>query len=79
MPMELLHAIAQGSLPTTLHEPEDIDKLRVLAAAFLVEVRLPDVHAHEQVAQVLSITAEGRAALARDTPHWINLQRRTPA
>lgn len=79
MPMELLHSIAQGGFPQAIEDPDDIDKLRVLAAACLVEAQLPDVHSHDQMARVLAITAEGRAALARDTPHWVGLQRPTTA
>lgn len=66
MPMELLHSIAQGDLPRTIDDPDEIDRLRLLAAACLVRAVLPDVYSLPQNAQVLSITAEGRAALARD-------------
>lgn len=68
MPMELLFALAQGSLPRTVNDPADIDKLRVIAAAELVRAKLPDVGAGDQTAQVLSITWEGRAALAKAYP-----------
>jgi hypothetical protein len=43
--------------------PADVDKLRVLAAAGLVEAQLPDVESEAQCAQVLAITPEGKAAL----------------
>jgi hypothetical protein len=68
MPMELLFALAQRGLPQTVHNPSDIDKLRVIAAAELVQARLPEVGAAEQKAEVLSITAQGRAALTKAYP-----------
>ena len=80
MPMELLFALAQGDLPRTVDNPSDIDKLRVIAAAELVQARLPDVGAASaQTAEVLSITWQGRAALAKAYPHhrfdWGTAQR----
>lgn len=69
MPMELLFALAQGGLPRTIDNPTDIDKLRVIAAAELVQARLPAVGASDQKALVLSITWQGRAALAKAYPH----------
>lgn len=69
MPMELLFSLAQRELPTTVDDPCDIDKLRVIAAAQLVQARLPDVGADEQKAEVFAITQEGRAALAKAYPH----------
>lgn len=69
MPMELLFALARGDLPCTVDNPSDIDKLRVIAAAQLVNARLPDVGASDQRAEVLSITWEGRSALAKAYPH----------
>jgi hypothetical protein len=68
MPMELLFALAQRELPVTVDQPCDIDKLRVIAAAQLVEARLPDVDSGEQKAEVLAILPQGRAALARAYP-----------
>ena len=68
MPMELMLALAQGKLPTVIDRPEDIDKLRVLAAADLVETHLPDVGDAVQRACVLSITSVGRAALRKAFP-----------
>lgn len=69
MPMELLFALAQTELPKTVEKPCDVDKLRVLAAAQLVDVRLPDVGARDQVAEVFGISQQGRAALAKAYPH----------
>ena len=68
MPMELLFVLAQSKLPMMIEKPCDVDKLRVLAAAQLVEVQLPDVRAHEQKAEVLAISPQGRAALATTYP-----------
>ena len=68
MPMELLFALAQSPLPATIDRPGDIDRLRVLAAAELVTVRLPDVDSQVQKAEVLAISAQGRAALAQAYP-----------
>lgn len=69
MPMELLFSLAESPLPVTIDKPCDIDKLRVIAAAQLVQARLPEVGAAKQTAEVLSITAQGRAALAKTYPH----------
>jgi len=63
MPMELMVALARGKFPTGVDNPADVDKLRVLAAAGLVEAQLPDVESEAQRAQVLAITPEGKAAL----------------
>src|SRR3989344_2657951 len=64
MPMELLFVLAQSKLPMMIEKPCDVDKLRVLAAAQLVEVQLHDVRAKEQKAEVLAISPQGRAAPA---------------
>lgn len=69
MPMELLLELAQGVLPKTVMEPAEIDKLHVLAAAKLINVSLPEVDASEQVAEVHSITVQGKAALRRTYPN----------
>ncbi|WP_406625996.1 hypothetical protein [Acidovorax sp. SDU_ACID1] len=63
MPMELMVALARGKFPTAVDNPADVDKLRVLAAAGLVEAQLPDVESEAQCAQVFAITPEGKAAL----------------
>jgi hypothetical protein len=70
MPMELLQSIAAGTLPCKITRPADIDKVRVLAAAQLIDAVLPDVYAEQQIATVLAITAEGREALLRAEPTW---------
>jgi len=70
MPMELLKRLADIDLPVALYAPADIDRLRVLRAAGLVEALIPPVetleggaHLHK-TAQVLCITDKGRIALA---------------
>lgn len=68
MPMELLFVLAQRKLPIVIDKPSDVDKLRVLAAAELVETQLPDVGAPEQIAEVFAISPQGRAALAKACP-----------
>jgi hypothetical protein len=73
MPMELLRRLADMELPLALYAPADIDRLRVLRAAQLVEALIPPVETLEggaqvhKSAQVLCITSKGRQALARET------------
>lgn len=68
MPLDLMRALARGPLPTTVDDPDDIDRLRVLAAAHLIEAQLPPVDTPTQPAQVLGLTPEGRAALRMAYP-----------
>lgn len=63
MPMEYLQGLAQDELPLIESDVVNIDKLRVLHAAGMVEVKLPPVNSHLQKAQVLYITGLGRATL----------------
>lgn len=73
MPMEFLRQLAGQELPLALYAPADIDRLRVLRAANLVEALIPPVETLEggaqvhKAAQVLCITPLGRKALARET------------
>lgn len=69
MPMELLFVVAQSKLPMTIETACEVDKLRVLAAARLVEAQLPGIGAAEQKAKVLAISPQGRAALSKTYPH----------
>lgn len=69
MAMELMLSLAHSRLPTTLDDPADIDKLRILAAAELVHADLPPVSSDVQTAQVYAFTAEGRAALRMTYPN----------
>ncbi|EJE49730.1 hypothetical protein PMI14_05735 [Acidovorax sp. CF316] len=68
MPMEFMLELSQGELPRTVDDARGIDCLRVLAAANLVQAVLPEVGGTLQSAQVLAITAEGRAALRKAYP-----------
>lgn len=67
MPLEYLREIAQATLPLTESQEANIDKLRVLCAAELVAVVLPDGAADgPQSARVLTITPKGRQMLAQE-------------
>ncbi len=68
MPMEFMLELSQGDLPRTVDDARGIDCVRVLAAAHLVQAVLPEVGSALQSAQVLAITAEGRAALRKAYP-----------
>ncbi|MBB6564221.1 hypothetical protein HNP48_006948 [Acidovorax soli] len=68
MPMEFMLELSQGDLPRTVGDARGIDCVRVLAAAHLVQAVLPEVGCALQSAQVLAITAEGRAALRKAYP-----------
>lgn len=63
MPFEYLREIAKASLPMTVEEEANIDKLRVLRAADLVSVMLPNPLSGVQYARVLAITPKGREVL----------------
>lgn len=63
MPMEYLQGLERDALPFIETEVTNIDKLRVLRAAGMVEVRLPAVEAAQQKAQVLYVTGLGCATL----------------
>lgn len=62
MPVELLRAIASKSLPLTITDPAEIDKLRVLRAAGHVVAMLPLPNTDQAFARVLHITQKGRHA-----------------
>lgn len=63
MPMEYLRALERDALPFIESDVMNIDKLRVLRAAGMVEVQLPAVDSPQQKAQVLYITGLGCATL----------------
>lgn len=63
MPLELLHQISKQTLPLTITDMEEIDKLRVLHAAGHVAVRLSSPTSVKQFARVLAITKQGWEAL----------------
>ncbi|RYF28271.1 MAG: hypothetical protein EOO33_01465 [Comamonadaceae bacterium] len=62
MPMEFLRELAHGDrFPVVVDDEADIDKLRVLRAAGMVEAQLPD--SPHQPAYIVAITGLGRATL----------------
>lgn len=63
MPMEYLQGLERDDLPLIETDVGNIDKLRVLRAAGMVEVRLPPVDAQQPKAHVLYITGLGCATL----------------
>lgn len=69
MPMDFLRRIAERDLPCTVYDPGEIDHLRVLRAAGLIQafIPLPDRLNRGQMcqkaAQVLAITQKGRDVL----------------
>ena len=63
MPMEYLQGLERDDLPLIESDVGNIDKLRVLHAAGMVEVRLPPVDAQQPKAHVLYITGLGCATL----------------
>ena len=77
MPMELLRRLANQELPVALYAPADIDRLRVLRAADLVEALIPPVDILEggaqvhKAAQALCVTPNGYLALSKydETEH----------
>lgn len=79
MPMEFLRNLAEEDrFPLSVSDEADIDKLRVLRAAGMVEAHLPD--APHQPAQILTITGLGRATLrAQMARQVIELRRRVMA
>lgn len=79
MPMEYLRALKRDALPLIESDVVNIDKLRILRAAGMVEVQLPPVDSPQQKAQVLYVTGLGCATLRacgspvkapRREPHW---------
>jgi hypothetical protein len=69
MPIELMRTLAESGLPTVVEGTAEIDKLRILVAAELIEAQLPPVTSASQTAEVLDFTAQGRAALRKAYPH----------
>jgi uncharacterized ParB-like nuclease family protein len=61
--MEYLRALERDALPLIESDVVNIDKLRILRAAGMVEVQLPPVDSPQQKAQVLYITGLGCATL----------------
>lgn len=63
MPMEYLQGLERDDLPLIETDASNIDKLRVLHAAGMVEVLLPALDASQPKAKVLYITGLGCATL----------------
>lgn len=65
MPLEFLREIDTGTLPKQVKKAGDIDLLRLLSAAGMIEADLPDVGGSGS-AMVRRVTGFGRAWLAAD-------------
>jgi hypothetical protein len=63
MPLEYLRDLERDALPLLECVQENIDKLRVLNAAGMVEVQLAPVDAPVQTARVICVTGLGCATL----------------
>lgn len=66
MPIDYLRTLKHDELPYPETDTTNIDKLRVLRvlrAAGMVEVELPDVDAQRPVARVIAVTGLGCATL----------------
>ncbi|MDM0029072.1 hypothetical protein [Variovorax saccharolyticus] len=75
MAMDLLKQLASSPLPAYFSSPEDIDKIRLLRAAGLVQALVPadrppsTAEAVGRVAEVTAITPKGREALLEAAHH----------
>lgn len=78
MPMEYLRELERDALPMVESNVVNIDKLRVLSAAGMVEVQLPPVDSPQQNARVLYITGLGCATLRAYGPRSRIPRRRQP-
>jgi hypothetical protein len=63
MPIDYLRTLKHDELPCPETDATNIDMLRVLRAAGMVEVELPDVDAPQPVARVIAVTGLGCATL----------------
>ncbi|WP_440112566.1 hypothetical protein [Acidovorax sp. BL-A-41-H1] len=63
MPMEYLRSLERDALPFLECDEDNIDKLRVLSAAGMVEVQFAPMNSPDQTARVLCITGLGCATL----------------
>ena len=68
MPMEFLRELANKSLPCTVTEECEIDRLRVLRAAGYVAALLSAPGSENQMGRVLAITGAGRKVLLTSLP-----------
>lgn len=78
MPMEYLRELERDALPLVESDVVNIDKLRVLRAAGMVEVQLPPVDSPHQKANVLYVTGLGCATLRAYGSRARVLRRREP-
>ncbi|CAN7419703.1 hypothetical protein [Acidovorax sp. LjRoot194] len=65
MPLKFLREIEAGTLPKQVTKPGDIDLLRLLLHAGMIDAELPDA-AGSGLAMVNRVTGFGRAWLAAD-------------
>lgn len=63
MPIDYLRTLKHDELPYPETDAINIDKLRVLRAAGMVDVELPDLDAQRPVARVIAVTGLGCATL----------------
>ncbi len=73
MPMEYLKEIAAEMLPFDVEDEADVDKLRILVAAGMVEVQFGQEHG--SCARVVAITGLGRASLLAEFAKQVIRQR----
>lgn len=77
MPLEFLRPLAQcDQFPTLVTDEADIDKLRVLRAAGMVQATLPDTPG--QSACVTAITGLGHASLRAQRAREVLASRKEP-
>ncbi|EJE50657.1 hypothetical protein PMI14_04698 [Acidovorax sp. CF316] len=75
MPMEYLKVIAVEMLPFEVDDEADVDMLRVLEAAGMVEVQFAP--GRGSPARVIAVTGLGRASLLAETAKQV-IRRRSP-
>jgi hypothetical protein len=73
--MEYLRDLERDALPLIESDVVNIDKLRILRAAGMVEVQLPPVDSPQQNAQVLFVTGLGCATLRAADLRQVTAQR----
>jgi hypothetical protein len=73
--MEYLRDLERDALPLIESDVVNIDKLRILRAAGMVEVQLPPVDSPQQNAQVLFVTGLGCATLRAAGLRQVTAQR----
>lgn len=76
MPMEYLKVIAVEMLPFDVDDEADLDMLRVLEAAGMVEVQFAP--GRGSPARVVAVTGLGRASLLAETAKQVIRRQRSP-